>query len=63
MDQVVDGPQENFDARNCGTSTSTGPGSRPDDQEIRGDGSFGVKPPMTERVIGKLSPFLPLYRT
>lgn len=51
-DQVVGGPQDRSDPGGYGVPTGTGPGSRPDDQEIRGDGGFGGKPPIPERVMG-----------
>lgn len=57
--QVVGGPQERFEpSGNYGTSTGTGPGARPGDYDIHGDGGFG-KPTLPERVIGKL-PLFPL---
>lgn len=44
--------------------TGTGPGARPGDDEIRKDGGFGGKPPMTERLMGKLArSLLSLYKT
>jgi len=51
--QLVGDPQERFETpQNYGTSTGTGPGARPDDYEIHGDGGFGGKPSMPERVMG-----------
>lgn len=62
--QAVGVPQDRVEAGNYGTSTVTGLGSRPDDQEIHGDGGFSAKPPMTERVLGTLVLLpLSLYRT
>jgi len=52
--QVVGGPQERFEtSQNYGTSTGTGPGARPDDYDIHGDGGLGGKPAMPERAMGE----------
>jgi len=59
--QIAGGPQEGFEiSQNYGTSTGTGPGARPDDYNIHGDGGLGGKPTVPERVMGEsvLSPLL-----
>lgn len=51
-DQVVGDPQGRFNTGAHGTSTGAGPGARPGDDDIRGDGGFRTKPPMPQRVMG-----------
>ena len=61
--QAVGGSQERFEtSENYGTSTGTGPGARSGDNSIHGDGGFGGKPTMPERVIGTLVLFPLLVR-
>lgn len=52
-DQAVGVPQERHETSgNSGMSPGPGPGAKPDDYDVRGDGGPDEKPPMTERMMG-----------